>query len=385
LTVGRAEGRVAVMPDDRPVPPGLEKFWTRSVAQFAELEPNVFSDAQKERHRIYSLLLLALIYGKWNGNKYGEVGDYRHWREGQRIGTTADRGHVYGGGTYQGHNIAALAVDGEGRIVDFDFNHNAAFDSTVEHAESRLVRRLFALNQIYSPWFALDEDSSRAGTMHARRQRQRRQLFATAASNRPAPPRTGTDPVAEREPTPPQGYTTLLKDVTVYTSLESCAQCSGIMCLGSVKEVVYLQWDQGQFLIGNMMWQATTAEQQGFIAPRPVRGDEFGFEYFSRLNAANEAFSQAVKTDAFYVGADASGRQVRITTPGVTTFLCTDEAKAIYADADRELRGWVDATFADHCPAESEAGLTNQEVLTQARDFREWVAQLDNRGAAHRV
>ena len=42
-------------------------------------------------------------------------------------------------------------VGTKGRIMDYEFNHNNVFDSTVEHAESRLVRRLFALNQIYAP------------------------------------------------------------------------------------------------------------------------------------------------------------------------------------------------------------------------------------------
>ena len=53
---------------------------------------------------------------------------------------------------YLGHNIACIAVDGNGAIIDFDFNHNDFFRSTVEHAESRLVRRLFSLTPIYDSW-----------------------------------------------------------------------------------------------------------------------------------------------------------------------------------------------------------------------------------------
>ena len=53
------------------------------------------------------------------------------------------------------------------------------------------------------------------------------------------------------------GYGTLLADVSIYTSLESCAQCSGIMALANVREVAYLQYDQGQYLVGNLMYRAT--------------------------------------------------------------------------------------------------------------------------------
>lgn len=369
------------MTDDRPVPPGLEPFWSGTVRDFAQLAPNTFTPQDQERHRVFSLLVLAMIYSKWNGNKYGEIGDYGTWRAGQEAGTTADGQKVYGGGTYEGHNIAALAVDGEGRIIDFDFNHNAVFDSTVEHAESRLVRRVFALNQIYDPWQAVEGADEGVGARHAARPRQRRRVFATAVSDRPAPARTGLHDAATAENaphTPPQNYSTLLKDVTIYTSLESCAQCSGIMCLGSVKDIVYLQWDQGQFLVGNIMRRATTAQQMGFSAPRPVRGDEFGFEYFTQLNEAAAAFDDKVPSKPFY-------RQGGFTnaSPSVTSFLCTDDARAIYRAGDAELASWTTAQSPDHQPTPT--SLTNQQVLDQGRDFRIWVGQLENRGAPHRV
>ena len=98
---------------------------------------------------------MSVVLGQWNGNKFGESGDYGPWRAEQVIGSADGGGHLYAGGTYEGHNIAALAVDGEGRVeIDFDFNHNNAFDSSAEHAESRLVRRVFSLDQVYAPWAA---------------------------------------------------------------------------------------------------------------------------------------------------------------------------------------------------------------------------------------
>jgi tRNA(Arg) A34 adenosine deaminase TadA len=363
--------------DDRPVPPGLAPFWTGSVQNFATLSPNQYSPEDTERHRIYSLLLLGVIYGKWNGNKYGEIGDYGIWRKAQQIGTTGTQ-NVYGGGSYEGHNIAAIAVDGEGRIIDYDFNHNQVFDSTVEHAESRLVRRVFALNQIYSPWFALEQEGERAAgaVAHSNRPYQRRNVFGTAAA-RTSPSQPHVDEELPAAPTP---YATLLEGVTIYTSLESCAQCSGIMCLGSVKDIVYLQWDQGQFLIGNMMWQATTTEEMGFTAPRPIRSDEFGFEYFTQLNEANDSFSHEVASNPFYTG---PGAKAPVTSPAVTSFLCTDQAREIYGNATAELEQWTEAHYPSYQPAPT--ALTNQQALIQAKDFLDWVNQIDDRGAAHRV
>ena len=378
------------MADDRPVPPGLANFWNGPVAAFAELEPNVISDEQAERHRIFSLTLMAMLVGQWNGNKYGDTGTYP-WREAQQVGTLTSGGNVYGGGSYLGHNIAAIAVDGEGRIIDYEFNHNQVFDSTVEHAESRLVRRVFSLNQIYEPW-ASEQGSGPAGGGPAaarrdQRPHNRRRVFATAVPERADLADPGevsmtpadTAPAAAQTTPKPSSYATLLNDVTIYTSLESCAQCSGIMCLGSVKDIVYLQWDQGQFLIGNIMWQATNGTK-GFTAPRPIRGDEFGFEYFSQLNEATEAFTQGLAETPFYVSAGGSFTNA---TPSVTSFLCTDAAMGIYGAAANELEGWSTATHADYAP--TPAALTNQQVLDEAHDFVAWVDELDNRGAPHRV
>src|SRR5262249_22014479 len=130
----------------------------------------------------------------WNGNKYGQDGEYP-WRPKQK--RTNGR---YQGGDYLGHNIACIAVDGEGEIIDFDFNHNDMLNSSVEHAESRLIRRIFSLAQLNNGWATRDVQA----------------------------------------PAPPIPYSNVLSDVSIYTTLESCSQCSGIMALGSVKEVIFL-------------------------------------------------------------------------------------------------------------------------------------------------
>jgi len=368
----------------RPIPKGLKKFWNGSVKDFAELEKTQLSSAEQERHRIFSLLLMGILCAKWNGNKHGEVGSYGSWRAQQVMGKSDDGQLIYRGGSYLGHNIAALAVDGEGRVIDFEFNHNDLFDSTVEHAESRLVRRLFALNQIYDPWLALDRDQSTPpapeGALRARREYSRRNLFATNISEQPRKAREQLEEERMLTPSAPVPYASILNDVTIYTSLESCAQCSGIMCLGSVKDIVYLQWDQGQFLVGNMMWKATTEQKFGFTAPRPIRGDEFKFSYFGKLNQACRQYEKEVEARPFYEG---PGAAKPVKSKGVTSFLCTDLAWNIYREAAGEFKAWTKAKFPDHKPTDS--GFTNQQALVEAHDFLRWVSELDSRGAPHRV
>jgi tRNA(Arg) A34 adenosine deaminase TadA len=182
-----------------PSPEGrLKDFWNLPVRDLASLPNPVFTEPVRERHTIFSLLVLALTYGYWNGNKRGPIGEYP-WRPSQRDPLTKR----YAGGDYLGHNIACIAVDDRGAILDFDFNHNDALNSSVEHAESRLIRRLFSMTQLYDFW--------------------------EGATNTKAIP-----------------YSTVLSNVTIYTSLESCSQCSGIMALGSVKDVVFLQRIRGR-------------------------------------------------------------------------------------------------------------------------------------------
>ena len=148
----------------------LAKYWQRQVYELAGVDiatsvPDLSNEAVKERHRIYSLLLMALVVRFWNGNKNGPLGTYPyrdHQKEpGQPAGSASFRyrGDSVAGGydrnriewnRYIGHNIACIGVDGNGDIIDFDFNHNDVYRSSVEHAEARLVRRLFSLTDIFN-------------------------------------------------------------------------------------------------------------------------------------------------------------------------------------------------------------------------------------------
>ena len=119
--------------------------------------------AVRERHRMYCYLLMKLIHQFWNGNKRGPLGTYP--LRAQQQDASIQKPQRYRGDMiedtggirvnwdrYLGHNIACIAIDGNGEIIDFDFNHNDFFRSSAEHAESRMVRRLFSLTDIFDNW-----------------------------------------------------------------------------------------------------------------------------------------------------------------------------------------------------------------------------------------
>ena len=90
----------------------------------------------------------------------------------------------------------------------------------------------------------------------------------------------------------------LLNEVTLYTSLESCAQCSGVMSLAGVKRIVYLQNDFTAYQIGNIMYNLanrTGTNRQFPGAPIPVAGSEIGLPQFQVLNEANLKFAEKMK------------------------------------------------------------------------------------------
>jgi tRNA(Arg) A34 adenosine deaminase TadA len=85
-------------------------------------------------------------------------------------------------------------------------------------------------------------------------------------------------------------YGTLLSGVTLYTTLESCAQCSGIMALAKLGRVVFLQTDPGQYSVGNIMRNMTVGT--GLPAPHPIPAKSFSFQVHSQLDVAYQKFRQ---------------------------------------------------------------------------------------------
>jgi len=302
---------VRPLPDDEaPLPEGilpgdpLAQYWNRKVSHLIDVQPpkELLQEQVRERHRIYMLLVMALVARFWNGNNNGPLGVYpqRQAQKASEQGSNAtcfrykgdlnersDSQHV-SWDRYLGHNIACIAVDSKGEILDFDFNHNAIFRSSAEHAELRVVRRLFSLTDLIDDW----------KPEHA---------------------------------IPSQAHPIDLRGVTIYTSLESCAQCSGVMSLARIKQVVYLQNDPGVYRVGNIMYNLAGRDEIGPLAAQPIAASEIGLPYLEDLNHQYEKFrseqDDAKKNDhdsaAFFVSCPP--RKV-IYTPSITSFLCTDNA-----------------------------------------------------------
>ena len=365
------------------LPPGFDAQkpmvdnWNRPLSEIVDVDPlkdapELADAAVRERHRIYSYLLMKLIHRFWNGNKHGPFGRYP-LREQQREvaqllqeparyrGDIIDNpdGNRVGWDRYLGHNIACLAVDGNGEIIDFEFNHNELFRSTAEHAESRMVRRLFSLTDIFDSW--------RTGPISGRSRR---------AS---------------------------LSDVTLYTSLESCAQCSGVMSLANIKQVIYLQNDFTAYKIGNIMYKlanrSDVKDQQGNViatspgAPVPIAASAIELMEFDRLNEANLEFTKAIVAaggatppnldGAFFVPRHGAPDF----SPSITSFLCIDKARDIFAEGGSKLDTMTLEHEHSRSPkqAEDQAVLTNAQCWQHAKKFYTYADVEGYRGSPHKL
>ena len=370
-----------------PLPPGFDaqkpliENWDKPLNQVVSIDADLQRDApeladpgMRERHRIYCHLLMKLIVRFWNGNKRGPHGVYPLRAQQKDVDqppsqsgeppryrgdTMENPGGIRGNwDRYLGHNIACVAVDGNGEIIDFDFNHNDFFRSSAEHAESRMVRRLFSLTDIFDNW--------RTG-------------------QRVGKPRAAS-----------------LNDVTLYTSLESCAQCSGVMSLAGVKQIIYMQNDFTAYKIGNLMYKLANrvdvTDAQGGVrtipgAPIPIAGSDIELEEFDRLNAANLTFAksivaagQATPPDlkgAFFIPHDGSPDFA----PSITSFLCTDAAGAIFVEGGRKLDDeplqHPDWKFPSR--AVDKDILANAECVAHCRNFYTYADIEGYRGSPHKL
>jgi tRNA(Arg) A34 adenosine deaminase TadA len=169
-------------------------------------------------------------------------------------------------------------------VLDFDYNHNKLFHSSAEHAEARLVRRIFALANLTEAYPEV---------------------------------KTG-------EPERGSEYETL-SEVTIYTSLESCAQCAGMMALGNVKAVVYLQTDPGMFRVGNIL--RNLSENAPPRAPLPISATQIGLGDFQRnLEESYEAWSASLSPTAPYWWSD-DVPPLPDMNPFISSFLATSQAR----------------------------------------------------------
>lgn len=326
--------------------PKLKDYWDRKVSELATLDEPVPGPGpeDKERHRIFAWMVMALVHEYWNGNKNGRGGRYPWNEEDLSVGPHLDE-------DYKGHNIGAIAVNRDGVVLDFEFNHNRLFNSSAEHAEARLVRRIFGLAQLADTW---------------------------------RPPVDGQLP----SHTALTDYTTLT-DVTIYTSLESCAQCSGVMTLARVNQVVYLQTDPGQYFVGRILRNLT---DEGLRAPLPISGSEVDLPQFAELNAAAGAFAVRVKNEPFWIESKPNGAETRDNSPSVTSFLCTKAARKIYAAGRKRFNDLRDGRsvldFPTHRPANPDGterinAKTNEQVVQEAADFLAYAITSGRRGTPH--
>ncbi|MFM9969474.1 MAG: deaminase [Burkholderiales bacterium] len=315
----------------------LDEYLNKPVSDLVAESPRAIPDEEKERHEIYSLLLMSMVAFNWNANKRGiddalKPSPIKDYGPNPLLSTTAkpiQRGKSLKG-DYLGHNIAAFAVDRDGLVIDFDFNHNEVFNSSTQHAEARLLNRVFSLNQINDSWNAgnRSEESS--------------------------------------------SYGQRLQGVTIYTSLESCAQCSGIMTLGNAKEVVYLQEDPGQYKIGNIMFRLTESNDPAkkALAPRPIPASRFEFGYFSSLNAKFAEYKTNTNNSS------------------ITSFLCTEAAYLVFLDAESRLHhlrqnGLKFPNWKAALPTGKESQLSNKDVLEECLGFYRYFAEKGRRGTPH--
>ena len=347
----------------------LRVYWAKSVGQLTDVNariteaaPDLLTDVGKERHRIYCFLLMKLIHRFWNGNKRGPVGKYP-LRAKQKLEHGRYRGDMFASpmldplrvswDRYLGHNIACIAVDGHGHIIDFEFNHNDFFRSSAEHAEARMVRRLFGLANIPDYW------------------------------------QTG-------DPLPKKSRAFSLKDVTLYTSLESCAQCSGVMSLGRVKQVVYLQNDPGAYMVGNIMFNLAGQESgdKSSLAAIPIPASVVGVTYQHELNKRYNNFMVDIAK------AEKAGDQSRafFVPPGyrkgsplsvdygnsITSFLCTDSAMEVFEHGAKSFDG-LELRWGNRRYRKDKDTLTNEQVLKQAVKFYEYADVEGFRGSPHKL
>jgi tRNA(Arg) A34 adenosine deaminase TadA len=375
-------------------PPGFDTQkplidnWNRQLGALVDVSVNLRKDAPeleqdevKERHRIFCYLLMKLIVRFWNGNKRGPLGTYPLRQRQIDRAQVPDKPARYRGemmanpgglrinwDRYLGHNIACLAVDGNGDIIDFDFNHNDFFRSSAEHAESRMVRRLFSLTDVFDGW-------------------------NTGARKLDKP------------------HIASLSDVTLYTTLESCAQCSGVMSLAGVRQIVYMQNDFTAYKIGNLMYnlanRGSAVDTRGNAildwqgnalsslpgAPIPIAGSEVGLAEFKMLNDGNLTFSKNINAahaannlnGAFFV--PENGRPDF--DDSITSFLCTDAALAIFEAGAAKLDGLVlsSSSRAWNFPNKPGNGsiLSNQRCLEKARDFYTYADVEGYRGSPHKL
>ena len=255
-------------------------------------QPKVEQSAEEqERHGIFLRLAMALVFDGWgvDRDRNDLINAYAAAAPGKRFGA------------YAGHSIGALLVNARAEIICFALNRNVELNSTLEHAEARAIRTAIQI-------------------ANARR-------FQTGGPN--------------------WSFGNLLRGDRLYSTLEPCAQCAGIMDLANIGTVVFAQSDPSQNNIVNILYnlrhppgRRTSNDAGG--APFPVPGVFLDVWY--DLETAYRTF----------VAEAPPGSRT-----GLTSFLETVAAWQVYRDAALSLLEMRPVHQA------------NADILRSAREFRE--------------
>lgn len=308
--------------------------WDDKLSEVVDVDPFELIDdlgrpEVKERLRIFSFLLIGLVSRFWNGNKFLD-------------NNTTQNDHTFkenrGGGTYPGHNVACLAVGRDSRIITYEFHHHDFAGSLVEHAEARIIRRLFDLRVPLYDW--------RSGREINQAERRRQ-----------------------------------LQDVTVITSLQSCPQCTGAMMWGRVAKLVYLQTDPGVAALSNLMCKLAGTNKEGSnLAPVPVHGACIDFPYSHSLDEGYARFMSnspsSSESHDFELAHRPSNSFAR--DRSITSYLCTPYAQSQFSRGGKEF-DTLQLQFPTYRCSLSEHSASNEECLSEARMFFEYVSSRGKR------
>lgn len=187
-----------------------------------------------------------------------------------------------GGPKKRGHNIGSVLVDGDGQVVCWGRNSNTVTKMSNQHGEVRLIMS-----------------------------------YLSKSKN------------------------SYLKEHVIYTTLEPCAMCSGMMTLTNVERTVWGQHDPGY---------GDALERLQYNSYHMDHGQQHGYKPYPRpVISQGSKTSIRAQLDASY-DPDKDG--------GITSWLLTPAVKKIYEDAARQLQ-----TFKVKHAAE------NKAVLAKAKAF----------------
>jgi hypothetical protein len=175
----------------------------------------------------------------------------------------------------------------------------------------------------------------------------------------------------------------MFANVSIYTTLEPCAQCTGIMALAGIKEIIYVQPDDGTMRVSQVLYRLKPYGK----APKPIIGRLCGgTDYGKLLSDAYEVFKKQVFSGT-PVWVDAADPTNKDTTPSLTSFLCTDAAFDIIGRATSALPPPHYETYTRSLePAQEPIAtgmFTNQEVRDEVVNFLSYASRLGHRGTAH--